>query len=384
MRPILAIIVIAQFCCTSLWFAGNAVAADISEAFGFGSGFLGYLTGSVQFGFICGTLFFALLGLADRFAPSKIFFVCAVLGACSNAFIVFFNTGATGAILARAFIGFLLAGIYPVGMKIASDYFQEGLGKSLGYLIGALVLGTALPHLLKSFTYNLPWKFVLISTTLLSILGGFLMLLLVPSGPLRKKGTIAFGANMMIPFRQKSFRSVAFGYFGHMWELYTFWAFVPVMLSTYMAFHEQVDFNIPLLSFAIIGIGAPACVLGGIFSKKVGAWKVAKVALSGSAICCLVSPLLFLQHNGFLYIFYLLVWGILVIADSPMFSTLVAQHAPAEGRGTALTLVTCIGFAITIASILLVNQLSTFISPAWLYLLLLPGPIFGLLNLQNK
>jgi MFS family permease len=384
MRPILAIIVIAQFCCTSLWFAGNAVVTDISQAFSLGPQFLGYLTASVQLGFISGTLFFALLGIADNFQPSKIFFICSVLGACSNAFIAFFDISATGLLLGRTCTGFFLAGIYPVGMKIASDYFQEGLGKSLGYLVGALVLGKALPHLFKSFTLNLSWKYILLSTSLLSLFGGLLMLWLVPVGPLRKKGVVIFGASMLKPFRHKPFRSFAFGYFGHMWELYTFWAFVPVMLASYIMLHAEAHFNIPLLSFMVIAIGAPACVFGGMASQKYGAEKVARIALTGSGICCLISPFVFIQGNAVVFILFLLLWGILVIADSPMFSTLVAQHAPAEQRGTALTIVTCIGFAITIISILSVNQLSPFISPMWLYLLLLPGPFFGLLSLQKS
>jgi MFS family permease len=170
-----------------------------------------------------------------------------------------------------------------------------------------------------------------------------------------------------------------------MWELYTFWAFVPAMLSAYAALHTGTEFNIPLLSFCIIGIGAPACVAGGILSQKHGAEKVARVALTGSGICCLLSPVFFMQKSPELLELFLLVWGVLVIADSPMFSSLVAQRAPAEGRGTALTLVTCIGFAITIASILLLNIMSGYIPSAWLYWLLLPGPALGLWSMQaNK
>jgi MFS family permease len=385
MRPILAIIVFAQFCCTSLWFAGNAVAGDMLPVFGLGPQYLGYLTGAVQAGFISGTLFFALMGIADRFSPSKVFFICSLLGALCNVLITVDGMNATGLLAGRLLTGFFLAGIYPVGMKIAADYFREGLGRSLGFLVGALVLGTALPHLLKSFSLSLPWKFVLYGTTLLSVAGGLLMLWLVPAGPHRRAGNRLSFANIWKPFRNLPFRAASFGYFGHMWELYTFWAFVPAMLSAYAALHPGTDFNIPLLSFWVISIGAPACVAGGILSQKHGAEKVARVALTGSGICCLLSPVLFMQGYTELFILFLLVWGILVIADSPMFSSLVAQCAPAEGRGTALTLVTCIGFAITIASILLLNKMSAYITPVWLYWLLLPGPALGLWSMYaNK
>jgi MFS family permease len=384
MRPILAIIVFAQFCCTSLWFAGNAVAADMLQAIAVGPQYLGYLTGAVQAGFIAGTLFFSFMGIADRFAPSRVFFLCSVLGAACNILITLSGTGATGLLGGRMLTGFFLAGIYPVGMKIASDYFREGLGRSLGFLVGALVLGTALPHLLKGVSLQLPWKFVLYATALLSLVGGLLMWWLVPAGPHRRAGIRLPGTAIWKPFSHKPFRAAAFGYFGHMWELYTFWAFVPVMLAAYAARHTGVHFHIPLLSFTIIGFGAPACILGGILSQTFGPENVARVTLAASALCCLLWPLMFLQGSSVVFLGFLLLWGVSVIADSPMFSTLVAQRAPAEGRGTALTLVTCIGFAITIASILLLNTLSAHLSAVWLYWLLVAGPLFGLYSMYSN
>ena len=381
MRPILVIIVVAQFFCTSLWFAGNAVAGEIIQSLKLAPRFLGHMTSAVQLGFISGTLWFAIAGIADRYAPSRVFFYSSICAAAFNAAITLPFQGAFFILVMRFFTGFFLAGIYPVGMKIASDYFREGLGKSLGYLVGALVLGTALPHLLKSISLHLSWNYVFLGTTILSITGGILMLWLVPVGPHRKPGKKVMGMSIAKPFRHKPFKAVAFGYFGHMWELYTLWAFVPVMLTAYAGLHPGFEVNIPLLSFATIGIGAAACVMAGIISQKTGAEKIARFALAGSGICCLISPLIFLQGYSVLFIVFMLMWGILVIADSPMFSTLVANHAPAEERGTALTLVTCIGFAITIVSILLLNNLREIFSPEWLFLFLLPGPVFGLLGM---
>lgn len=144
-------------------------------------------------------------------------------------------------------------------MKIAADYYQKGLGKSLGYLVGALVIGTAFPHLLKEIKGNLSWEFVIITTSTLAFLGGILMLCLVPNGPYRKPSQkIDFNAIPKI-FKQQNFRKVAFGYFGHMWELYAFWAFVPSMLHLFNKTHNAT-FNIPVASFSIIAIGGLACV----------------------------------------------------------------------------------------------------------------------------
>ena len=177
---ILPIIVFAQFCCTSMWFAGNAVISELVSHFALPTGAMGHLTSVVQFGFISGTLVFALLTLADRFSPSFVFLVSAIIGGVFNLAIIMEGNGFASLLLFRFLTGFFLAGIYPVGMKIAADYYSEGLGKSLGFLVGALVVGTAFPHLLKGFSLDLPWRSVFIITSLLSVSGGALIMLFCP------------------------------------------------------------------------------------------------------------------------------------------------------------------------------------------------------------
>lgn len=384
MRRILPNIVIAQFFCTSLWFAGNAIVSDIVNDFHLEPGFLAHLTSAIQFGFIIGTLVFALFTISDRFSPSLVFFVSAIVASLFNLGVTLDGIDSVTLLLFRFCTGFFLAGIYPVGMKIASDYFQKGLGKSLGFLVGALVLGTALPHLLKNFTVDLPWRYVIYFTSALSALGGISIILFVPDGPFRKQSQrfnlVAFTKG----FGQRNFRSAAFGYFGHMWELYTFWAFVPVMLITYKKYFPETSINVPLLSFSIIAAGGFACVASGLLSQYFGAKKVAAISLFLSFLCCIVSPLFLLNSSAILLIGFLFFWGLVVIADSPLFSTLVAQSAPEESRGTSLTIVNCIGFSITIVSIQLINVASVYIGDQYVYMLLSVGPLFGLIALLQK
>jgi len=379
----LPIIVISQFCCTSLWFAGNGVMGDLVFTFILNAAALGHLTSAVQFGFISGTLIFALLTIADRFSPSKVFFVSALLGAASNALMIS-NLNTFGSLfLFRFLTGFFLAGIYPVGMKIAADYYNKGLGKSLGFLVGALVLGTALPHLLKDLLQSISWKYVLITTSCLAVFGGLILKLLVPDGPYRKSSAgMDFSAIFRV-FRIKEFRSAAFGYFGHMWELYAFWAFVPVMLNFYTEVHPEANINIPILSFFIIGIGGLSCIIGGYISQRIGSKNTASASLLLSCVCCLASPLMFNIGSEIIFIGFLLFWGMVVIADSPMFSTLVAHNAEVKIKATALTIVNCFGFAITIISIQLLNNLQFVLNPKYLYLLLAAGPILGLFALMR-
>ncbi|MEQ1587324.1 MAG: MFS transporter [Cyclobacteriaceae bacterium] len=298
MKKVLAIIVISQFFCTSLWFAGNAILPDIITTLHLDHTFLAHLTSAVQFGFITGTLVFALFTISDRFSPSWVFFISALVAALCNLAVSLENIPPSGLLCFRFLTGFFLAGIYPVGMKIASDYYQKGLGKSLGF-------------------------------------------------------------------------------FGHMWELYTFWAFVPVMLTAYKN-HQNSTLNVALYSFLIIAAGGGACVLSGLLSQSFKPKNLATLALFLSGLCCLFSPLFLLQSSVLVFLAFLFFWGLVVIADSPLFSTLVAQYAPEESRGTSLTIVNCIGFAITIVSIQSIGALSTYIHERYIYLLLAIGPIFGL------
>lgn len=377
-RPahILPLIIVSQFAGTSLWFVGNAILPDIQKELIIHSNALGNITSVVQFGFIAGTLLFAIFSIADRFASSKVFFISSLIAAVANVSIIWLAKNMTILFALRFVTGFFLAGIYPVGMKIASDWFEKGLGKALGYLVGALVLGTAFPHLLKSNLYSLPWKQVLIFTSLFGAIGGLLILLFVGDGPYRKS-TMGFHPSAIFKiFRSADFRAAAFGYFGHMWELYTFWAFTPIILSLYVSFGHQL--NIPLWSFVIIGIGSLSCVAGGYLSQKIGSSRVAFYALLCSGLCCLGS-FTFVQLSLPFFTLMMLVWGISVIADSPQFSTLVAQTAIPEYKGTALTIVTSIGFAITIASIQLINHaFNNWENTKAVFLLLAPGPFIGL------
>ncbi|SFD03410.1 MFS transporter [Algibacter pectinivorans] len=383
-KAILPIIVLSQFFCTSLWFVGNAIIGDLVISFNLNPLALGNLTSALQFGFIAGTFIFAILTIADRFSPSKVFFVSAILAAFFNVLIAFGSHTLLSLIALRFLTGFFLAGIYPVGMKIASDYFEKGLGKSLGFLVGALVLGTAFPHVLKGAPGLFFWEHMLYVTSGLAVLGGVLVVLLVPDGPY-KKTLPKFDVSMCYKvFKLKTFRSAAFGYFGHMWELYAFWAFVPVFLKAYSSYHNTADFNIPLYSFYSIAIGSLGCVISGYLSQRFSSKKVAATALALSGLCCLVSPLFFMINSEITFLLFLMFWGMVVIADSPLFSTLVAQNVDAASKGTALTIVNSIGFAITIISIQLLNYLQTEVEVKYLFLVLAIGPVLGLYALYNK
>ncbi len=374
---ILPVIVFAQFAGTSLWFAGNAVAADVQRVLGLGQRAAGDLATAVQMGFIVGTLLFAVLAVADRLSPVRVILVCALAGALCNLAPVVGAVAWPSLLGFRFLTGVCLAGVYPVGMKIAADWYAQGLGRALGYLVGALVLGTAFPHLLKALGGHLPWKLILAATSALAALGGLVLVLTVPNGPHRAAPRHFSWQVMPQIFHFPEFRAAVFGYFGHMWELYAWWAFLPALLTTYNRVHPAAALGVPLWSFVAIGMGSLGCVGGGYWSLRVGSPRVAFGLLAISGGCCLLSPLL-LDLPPALFLTTLLVWGFAVVGDSPQFSTLVARTAPASYVGTALTIGNCLGFALTIVSIQLLTTLQEIVSVRWWYLALAPGPAFGL------
>jgi MFS family permease len=380
-RQILPVIVFSQFAGTSLWFAANAVIADLQHSHQFGEQTTAYVTSAVQLGFIAGTLVFAYLSIADRFSPRKVFFLCTLAGAATNLGLLLAAGGMTELMTLRFATGFFLAGIYPVGMKIAAGWYDRGLGRALGYLVGALVLGTAFPQLLRAMGTELPWQHVVIWVSVLSLVGGTLMLLFVPDGPHLRRATAFEPRVFKIIFRSRSFRASAFGYFGHMWELYTLWAFLPLWLSAYAA-HHATQVNLPAWTFIVIASGFLGCVIGGLLSACWSSARVAATQLLISGTCCLLSPLFF-EANAAVLLGFLLCWGITVAGDSPQFSALNAAHAPPDYVGSALTIANCIGFFITVISIHSVGALMFIIEPQYLFLILLPGPVLGLWSMRR-
>ncbi len=374
---ILPIIIVSQFAGTSLWFAANAVLADLQGAFHLAPDALGPLTSAVQLGFIVGTLVFAFFSIADRFSPRMVFFACSLAGAAANLAVYVFAIGFVSLLACRFATGFFLAGIYPVGMKIAAGWYERRLGNAIGFLVGALVLGTAFPHLIKALGQHLPWETVTIAVSAVAICGGFAMLIAVPDGPYLSQGTRFDPRALVDIFRSRAFRASAFGYFGHMWELYAFWAFVPVVLAAHAAQRPDANLNLSLASFFVIAAGSIGCAVGGLISLRAGSAPVAFAQLSASGVCCMISPLLFFAPTP-IFLGFLVFWGVVVVGDSPQFSALNARNAPKQRVGSALTIANCVGFAITIVSIQLLNHATAFFSAAWLFVPLAVGPALGL------
>jgi predicted MFS family arabinose efflux permease len=371
-RRILPAIVLSQLAGTSLWFAINAVMPDLQRDWQLPAAAVGALTSAVQAGFIAGTLVFALLTLADRFSPRWLFLLCSMAGAACNAAGAVLDGQYETLVTLRFATGLFLAGIYPVGMKIAAGWYTSGLGAALGLLVGALVLGTAAPHGLRALGAEWPWQTVMWAVSAVAAAGGVLMVALVPDSPSAIRAARIRPQALAVIWTDRRVRASAFGYFGHMWELYAFWVLVPLIVSSRLA-----STQVAAASFAVIGAGAVGCALGGLVVRRFGSARVAAVQLAASGLCCVLAPLL-LEAPPWLFAAWLLLWGVTVVGDSPQFSTLTALNAPRDAVGSVLTFVNCIGFAISIVSI----ELFARAAQHWPLAVLLPwlaiGPALGL------
>lgn len=373
-----ATISLAQLFGTSLWFSANSAAEGLARDWGASATEIGFLTTAVQAGFILGTLTLSLTGLADRFRASTIFVLAALAGAAFNAAFAFLASGVAEGAALRFLVGLSLAGIYPIGMKLVVSWAPERTGPALALLVAMLTLGTALPHLLRASGAGLPWQWIVAASSVLA-LAGAAMIGALGDGPHLRRPAAQARRSVLTAFRIPQFRAAATGYFGHMWELYAFWTLVPLLIAA-SGLASSVPGGASGLAFAVIGVGACGCLIGGRASVRFGSAAVALVALATSGIAAAIFALFWDVLPPGVLLALLLVWGAAVVADSPQFSSLSATSCPRDLVGSALAVQNAIGFAITIVSIGLATALLDRAGPSAAVWLLVPGPVLGLIG----
>ncbi len=370
-------IALVQVLGLAVWFSVSAVVPSVRADWGISAAAAVWLTGSVQLGFVAGALGSTALNLADRVRPQLLLATSAAAAAACTLVLALVVDGMAGAVPLRFLTGVFLAGVYPVGIKLMASWSgTAGRGMAIGILVGALTLGSALPHLIAGLG-RLPWQAVLFTASGIGFLGAMVAITVVRPGPHLAAAAPTRNARYALTmFRERGPRLANLGYFGHMWELYALWTWIPTFLLAAPA-SAAFPTSIEIVVFLAIGLaGTIGCLLGGWGADRYGRSPAAVAALVMSGACCLLSPLAFNAQPAVLAVFCT-IWGAAVIADSGVFSTSLSEAADPRFVGTALTAQTALGFALTVISIQLVPLLAGAVGWRFAFLLLAPGPVLG-------
>lgn len=361
----------------SVWFSASAVVPALTAAWGLSASSQAWLTMSVQIGFVVGALGSAILNISDRVPAHKLFALSCVLAGIATCLIPAAGE-VFGLVLALRFLtGLLLAGVYPVGMKIMATWTREDRGFGVGLLVGALTLGKAAPHLLKVFGGSDDWESVLLLSGALAVGGGLVAAGFIREGPYRTMAPAFDRKYVVAMWRDKGMALANLGYFGHMWELYAAWTWVPVFLVAGFRTRGVGEAWASLAAFAFIAAGGVGSLVAGRLADRLGRTAVTSGAMAVSGLCCLTAGLLF-GGSPWLLAALCLVWGFAVVADSAQFSAGVSELCPPERTGTALTLQTSLGFLLTLVTIRLVPALERLVTWRWAFAFLALGPAVGI------
>jgi len=363
----------------SLWFSGSAVVPALTKEWNLSEGAASWLTLSVQLGFVAGTLLSALLNLPDIISPRRLFTLTAIAAAIFNGVFGFFAHGASVGIPLRFLTGMFLAGVYPPAMKILATWFRHGRGLALGVLVGALTLGKAAPYLVNGLGSQ-NWRYNVMFVSLLAVVGGLVVLFFVADGPYALPAASFDWKQVGKVFGNRGLRLANLGYFGHMWELYAMWTWIPFMIRASLSLRNSDSSLAEVASFLVIGCGAMGCVVAGLIADRVGRTVVTSWAMAISGSCCLVIGLVF-GGSPILLLIVAAIWGASVVADSAQFSACVTELGDPRYIGTALTIQTCLGFLLTTTSIELIPRFVKLVGWRYAFMILAPGPLFGVISM---
>ena len=381
---VLGWLALAELMAMALWFSASAVIPQLRVEYALTGAEEAWLTVGVQVGFVVGALCLALSNLTDRVGAHGLFCVSALCGAACNAAVALFVPSIAVVLALRGATGLCLAGVYPPAMKLVATWTRRDRGLAIGVLVGALTVGSAVPHLLNALplfgTGGMPpWRAVLYGSSGLAVIAAVVVAMAVREGPYAGPAAPFQWRYVVSALSHRPTRLANFGYLGHMWELYAVWTWVPLAL---LASYEAAGWSAVgarWAGFATVAVGAVGCVLAGRLADRLGRTTITIASLAISGSCCVVAGFVF--QNPLLFTVVCLVWGFAVVADSAQFSAAVSELADPRYVGTALTTQTSLGFLLSVITIRAIAPLRDALGWEVAFLLLVPGPLFGILSM---
>ena len=377
---VLALLALAELLGMSLWFAGNAIAPQLQERWSLTGSQVGWLTTAVQLGFVAGTAVIAVLNLADILPSRTLFAASAVIGAGVNALLLT-ATGLGPAVATRFACGFCLAGVYPPAMKMISTWFKSRRGLAVGTVVGALTVGKATPYLVHAIP-GADVQAVVVAGSMGTLVAAGLVWFGFQEGPYPFPPRPFSWGLVRTVASNPQWRLATGGYLGHMFELYSYWTWIPAFLAASASVQHLSLSLVLLLSFGTVAIGGLGCIWGGLVADRVGRERLVMIAMAASGACALFIGLTF-GRSWFLLAPIALAWGFFVVADSAQFSVLVTESVPPHAVGTALMVQTSLGFLLTTLSIQLVPPIVDVLGWGWAFPLLAIGPFAGIAAIRK-
>lgn len=380
----ITLLALAQVLAMGLWLISAAILPELVAEAELAPGRAALLSSAVQIGFVFGALVLAIHGTADRHDPRRVLAAAALVAAAVNLGLLVTQPGGLLQVALRALTGACLAGVYPVGMKIAVGWGSRDRGFLVGLLVGALTLGSAMPHLLAVGGGGTEWRGTVAISSALAALGG-LLVLGTGLGPYHAKAPGFDPGALALAWRNREVRLAYAGYLGHMWELYVFWTWIGAAASVAFAAHmdaEAARDGGRLLAFGAIALGGLLCLPAGALADRIGRARVAQGAMVASGLAGLGAALAF-GGPPWLFALLVLVWGATIIPDSAQFSALVADASPPERAGSLMTFQTALGFTLTFFTVQAVPWVASVLGwPVTLALMTL-GPAAGIVAMQR-
>ena len=378
----LLLLALAELLGMSLWFSGSAIAPQLQERWSLSGSQVGWLTTAVQLGFVAGTAVIAVLNLADILQSRVLFAVSALLGAGCNAALLLVD-GFTPAIATRFACGFCLAGVYPPAMKMIATWFKSRRGFAVGTIVGALTVGKATPYLIHALP-DASMATIVLAGSAGAVIAAALVALGYRDGPYPFPPRPFSWALVATVVRARPWRLATGGYLGHMFELYSYWVWIPSFLAASALANASgtTTSAVSILAFGTIAIGGLGCVYGGLVADKMGRERFVILAMAASGACALLIGLTF-GRSWWVLAPIALAWGFFVVADSAQFSVMVTESVPPHAVGTALMVQTCLGFLLTTITIQIIPPLERAVGWAWAFPLLALGPLAGIAAIRS-